>query len=222
MSVFDLFSPLPLKERMFVRARAYSAPLEELTRRAPSGRILDLGCGHGLVTAMLAKERLDRTVWGVDPDAAKVGLARQSVGKLPNVKLILGQSRDLLAELAGSFDAAVVADVLYLLPEPAVRAALEDLRKLLVPGGLLLLKEAESDGSWREHKALVQEQVMVKMLKKTKDSGGLGFLPREKHLALLKGAGFDVTEVVPLGQGYATPHVLFIARTAAAPVVSGA
>ncbi len=212
MSAFDVFRSLPLKERLFVRARAFSAPLEELRRRAPSGRLLDLGCGHGLLTALLAAGRPDRTVVGVDPDPAKIALARRSVGRLANVELHEADSGQLAKEQPGRFDAALVADVLYLLPEDGIRAVLADLHTLLQPAGLLLLKEAEADRSWRHRKALLQETVMVKVLKKTHSSGGLGFLPRARMEQLLDEAGFVVEEVVPLSAGYATPHVLFSAR----------
>ena len=49
-----LFSHLPPAERFHVHARAASAPLEAVASRVPSGgAVADVGCGHGLLTALL-------------------------------------------------------------------------------------------------------------------------------------------------------------------------
>ena len=54
------FQTLPLRERLFVRARLASAPLEVMAALAPEGRIADVGCGHGALSALLL-ERGDLT-----------------------------------------------------------------------------------------------------------------------------------------------------------------
>ena len=204
-----LFDTLPLAERLFVRARLMSAPLEELVYSCPEGHVLDAGCGHGLVTAMLAaKDR--RSVLGIDPDERKIEHARNSVGRLPNVTLRVATLEQLGEQ--GELDAVVVADVLYLLPLAHWRSFLTAARRVLKPGGRLLLKEAEADGSWRHHKALWQEQLMVRVLGRTRDSGGLGFQPRDVLEAEVKTAGFRITRVAALGAGYTTPHVLIDAE----------
>lgn len=206
------FDALPLKERLFVRGRLFTAPLLEVARRAPSGRIVDVGCGHGLMVSLLASGRPERTVVGLDPDPKKIDWAKASVGTLPNVSLEVGTVEALAARAAGTFDAVVVCDVLYLLPKPAWRGFLEACRALLEPGGALLLKEAEADRSWRYYKCLAQERLMVQLLRRTKSSGGLGFVPRAEMELELSHAGFKLDEVVGLGRGYTTPHVLFAAR----------
>lgn len=206
------FAPLPLKERLFVRGRLASAPLLEVARRAPPGRVADLGCGHGLLVALLAVDRPDRTVVGVDPDPRKIDWAKASVGKLPNVALEVATVEQLAARAPGSFDGAVVCDVLYLLPQDAWRGFLSSVHALLKPGGRLLLKEAEADGSWRYLKCVAQERLMVQLLRRTRSSGGLGFVPRAELGRCLGDAGLEVLETVGLARGYTTPHVLFEAR----------
>lgn len=204
-----LFDSLPLTERLFVRARLASAPLEELAAQTPHGHVVDLGCGHGLLTALLAADT-QRTVLGIDTDERKIELARHSAGRLPNVTFRVA-TPEQLGERA-EFDAAVIADVLYLLPLPHWRSFLTAAHRLLKPRGQLLLKEAEADGSWRHRKTLLQEAVMVKLLGKTRDSGGLAFQTRDTLEAEVKAAGFSIKTITSMGAGYTTPHVLICAE----------
>lgn len=208
------FDQLPLSERLFVHARLFSAPLEALAERVKGTRVADLGCGHGVLTALLAVGFPDRQVLGLDPDERKIEWARRSVGRFPNVRLEVGTVEQLAQKEPGRFDTLVVADVLYLLPPPQWRSFLAACRALLVPGGRLVLKEAENDGSWRAKKALLQEQVMVRLLRRTHESGAIGFEPRETLHRELEETGFSVRESAALSRGYTTPHVLFVAECA--------
>ncbi|MBF5042751.1 class I SAM-dependent methyltransferase [Aggregicoccus sp. 17bor-14] len=208
----SLYRALPWRERFHVEARASSAPLASLVARTPAGRVADVGCGHGLLSALLAQDSARRQVVGVDPDSRKIHWARQAAGALPNVSLREGRIEDLLPAEEGRFDAVVVADVLYLLPEEAARSFLAAAFRLLKPGGRLLLNEAEADGGWRALKWRAQEWVMVQALRRTQGSGALGLLPREEQVARLIAAGFRVEEVRSLARGYSSPHVLFNAQ----------
>lgn len=208
-----LYAGLPLGERFHLWARDFSAPLEAVVARAPrGGRVADVGCGHGLVCAMLALADPTREVVGVDPDPRKVRWAQLGAGRLPNVRLREGSAGDVARDEPGAFDAAVVCDVLYLLPEAPARAFLADVRRLLAPGGTLLLQASEADGSWRERKGRLQERVMVQLLGRTHGSGAIALLTREQMGARLEALGFRVEQVVDLRRGYSTPHVLYVCR----------
>ena len=210
--VLSVFATLPLKERLFVRGRLASAPLHELAARAEGAALLDVGCGHGALLALLAVGRPERRVVGIDPDERKIEWARRSVGRCPNVELAACTIETLAVARPGEFDTVLVADVLYLLEASAWTPFLTAARALLVPRGRLVLKEAENDGSWRAAKALWQERLMVNLLRRTHSSGAVGFAPRATLERALQQAGFAVEETVALARGYSTPHVLFTAR----------
>lgn len=210
----EVFASLPLRERLFVRARLASAPLAELARRARGTTMLDVGCGHGVLIALLAAGHPERTVVGIDPDERKINWARRSVGRAPNVEVRACTIEALAAERPGGFDSVLVADVLYLLAAAAWPPFLRAAHRLLKPGGRLVLKEAEDDGSWRVSKALLQERLMVHLLRRTHSSGAVGFAPRAVLTNALLEAGFAINETVALARGYSTPHVLYTAHTA--------
>lgn len=204
------FQTLPLRERLFVRARLASAPLEVMAALAPEGRIADVGCGHGALSALLLER--GRRVVGIDVDAAKIAWARRGPGQVPGAEFAVESLEALAARAAGQFDAVVIADVLYLVPPARWPDFLTLVRALLRPGGELLLKEAENDGSWRARKALWQEWLMVRALRRTASSGAMGFRPRQELEQALDLAGFSRLSTRSLARGYSTPHVLFHAR----------
>ena len=207
----EVFASLPLAERLFVRGRLVSAPLAELAARARGTTMLDVGCGHGVLLALLAVGHPERRVVGIDPDERKIEWARRSVGRCENVELRACTIETLAADRPGAFDTVLVADVLYLLEPAAWTPFLRAAHTLLRPDGRLVLKEAEDDGSWRVTKALLQERVMVHLFRRTQSSGSVGFQPRQVLLDALEQAAFDVDEALALARGYSTPHVLFTA-----------
>jgi 2-polyprenyl-3-methyl-5-hydroxy-6-metoxy-1,4-benzoquinol methylase len=206
------FAPLPLPERLFVRGRMFSAPLVEVASRVSGSSVLDVGCGHGAMVSLLATDHPERRVLGIDPDSRKIAWATTSVGRLPNVELRVATVESLSPELDARVDAAVISDVLYLLPVERWEPFLSATGRLLRPGGMLLLKEAEGDRSWRHLKCLAQEMLMVRVLRRTLGSGGLVLQPRAFTEALLNEAGFEQVRTTSLARGYTTPHVLFEAR----------
>jgi 2-polyprenyl-3-methyl-5-hydroxy-6-metoxy-1,4-benzoquinol methylase len=109
------------------------------------GRILDVGCGFGLFAAYFGQTHPRRRIVGVDPDARRIGLARDVAKRLglTQHEFHVGDVRD--AELQGPFDAAYVLDVMHHLPKDDQRRVLERLRSLLVPGGMLVVKDITTE-----------------------------------------------------------------------------
>ena len=104
----------------------------------PGARILDLGCGHGDLTARLAGLVPGGEVVGADASADMVATAARRHGDLPGLRFVhLPAQRIAEAGEAGSFDAVVSVACLHWVPRedhPAVLTALHD---LLRPGGVL-------------------------------------------------------------------------------------
>jgi 2-polyprenyl-6-hydroxyphenyl methylase/3-demethylubiquinone-9 3-methyltransferase len=164
----------------------------------------------------VALERGDVEVLGVDIDERKIHHAQRVLKGLPNARAEQGSLETLLARDERPFDAVALVDVLYLLPRPHWAEFLAGVRRLLRPGGILLLKEVEGDHSWRHYKGLLQEWAMVKVLRRTQTSGGLTLETREGLNRLLTEAGFGVEAVADLRAGYTTAHLLHVARAPAA------
>jgi 2-polyprenyl-3-methyl-5-hydroxy-6-metoxy-1,4-benzoquinol methylase len=109
------------------------------------GRILDVGCGFGLFAAYFGQTHPRRRIVGVDPDARRVDIARRvakSLG-LREHAFVAGDIRDV--PIQGPFDAVYVLDVMHHLPPEDQWGVLQRLHGLLVPGGVLLVKDITTE-----------------------------------------------------------------------------
>jgi SAM-dependent methyltransferase len=102
--------------------------LDLIGRYAPAGRLLEVGCGHGLL--LDEARRRGYEVRGVELSASAAGYARDVLGLD-----VREQPLDEVRADDGGFAAIVMADVIEHLDDPL--GALDQLRDLLAPGGVL-------------------------------------------------------------------------------------
>ena len=123
-------------------------------------RLLDLGCGLGLLAAvLLAAERCYRegdwpqswpaaprglSIRGIELRPRTVERARRALGAA--AQIIQGDIRDAAF---GSADAVVMLDVLHYIEPGAHRALLRRVHATLTPSGVLLLRVADAAGGLR-------------------------------------------------------------------------
>ncbi|MEV5878285.1 methyltransferase domain-containing protein [Streptomyces sp. NPDC052101] len=131
------------------RARAF-AGLAELSGAAPGDRVLDVDCGTGCLTrAVAARIGPDAAVTGVDaspPVLAHAHGRKKRPGSAPCVY------REGIAESLdfpdASFDTVVTSLMLHHLPQELRPAALREMRRVLRPGGRLLVVEFRPSKGW--------------------------------------------------------------------------
>jgi 2-polyprenyl-3-methyl-5-hydroxy-6-metoxy-1,4-benzoquinol methylase len=120
--------------------RKYENLLAMLPKGRRYARALDLGCGVGRMSRLLAAHA-DEVV-GIDVAHSAVRRARSTHAAASNLRFEQGDVLDLPARHDGVFDLLVIADVLYYLSplDDAVLAGLAArAAALLAPGGICLL-----------------------------------------------------------------------------------
>lgn len=120
------------------------AVLEEWTGEVPR-RTLDVGCGTGTISVLLAE--LGHDVAGVDAAPEMIARAARKAGEAGHaIAFGLGDAT-ALGVVDDAFELVVERHLLWTLPDPA--AAVAEWRRVLEPGGRLVLFE----GRWSHEEA---------------------------------------------------------------------
>lgn len=183
-------------------------------------RILDLGCGQGLLAAWLLAAShcyqhgawpprwppppAPRSVRGIELMERDVVRARHGLG--PSCEVVQADIRDAPF---GSADAVVILDVLHYMPEASQRDVLRRVRAALPTGGVLLLRVGDADAGVRFRLTCWSDRLILLFR-------GHGLLPLHcrglgRWRKLLQECGFD-SRSEPMSEGTPFANVLLIAR----------
>lgn len=139
--------------------------LEALLQEELSGRVLDMGCGYGLIALILKHQRPELDVSGVDVNARAIALAQENAQRM-GLQLSFS-CFDLKEDLHQSYDVMIT--------NPPIRAGkqvvyrfFDQAQQHLSPGGRLFLVIRRKQGAASATKALLErfEEVRRLYLKK--------------------------------------------------------
>ncbi len=119
-------------------ARGESEALLRWAQLSAGATVLDMGCGPGILSVLLAGKARPRLVAAFDLDAAMVKRTRRRTGPdLPIAPLVADATHMPFAD--GLFDAVCVVGVLHHIPD--WQAALAEVARVLKPGGRFCFAE---------------------------------------------------------------------------------
>ncbi len=102
----------------------------------PGDKILDLGCGDGFYLNILSKLEANIKLYGCDIDTNALKSAKTNLDGV-SVQLSQGDAMAGLDYKDNSFDKIIMTEVLEHIPND--KKALEEIRRILRPGGILVL-----------------------------------------------------------------------------------
>jgi SAM-dependent methyltransferase len=183
-------------------------------------RILDLGCGQGLLAAWLqgAQRCYAGGGWprgwppapqpastrGIELMARDVARARSALG--PGSEVL---QADIRSAAFGAADAVVILDVLHYMPEPAQLQLLRRVHRALPRRGLLLLRVGDADGGMRFRFGQWVDKLV--MLVRGHALVAQHCRSVTQWRGVLRDCGFDC-EARPMSQGTPFANVLLIAH----------
>jgi SAM-dependent methyltransferase len=208
----------------FVRGKLRHDPVYfNLLRRGllPSqGRLLDLGCGRGILPALLVTARelarqgeypanwwtppQDLEIHGIEGSPKAAAAARHALGTDATI-----ETADLLQADLPPATAILLLDVLHYLPAQGQEDLLTRIAAALEPGGLLLLRDADAAGGWRFTATRVQERLCAMGRRHWRQR--FHFRSAREWADLLARLGLEV-DLEPMGMGTPYANVLIGGR----------
>jgi cyclopropane fatty-acyl-phospholipid synthase-like methyltransferase len=183
-------------------------------------RILDLGCGQGLLAAWLeaALQCYENGSWPRSwPPAPRPRSTRGielMIRDVQRARLALGPAcdisqGDIRSTEFGSTDAVVILDVLHYIAREEQRQVIERVRAALPAGGLLLLRIGDADGGLRFR----YSQWIDRLVMWFRGHAGVAMHCRSAAQwgELLRECGFEA-EQTPMSEGTRFANVLLIAN----------
>ncbi len=123
-------------------------------------RLIDLGSGYGLVSALTALRR-DCIVIGIEASPPRLAIARHATtGHILNVSF---QQGDIAQISLPSSDVVLLVDVLCLFTGDAQAHVLENCADSLCSGGALLIKDNTTTPRWKYKYTHLEERVKLWM-----------------------------------------------------------
>jgi SAM-dependent methyltransferase len=183
-------------------------------------RVLDLGCGLGLLAAVLrAAERCSSDgYWPAHWPAAPLGLSIRGIELAPRTVERARRALGAAAEIVqgdirqadfGAADAVVMLDVLHYIEAEAHQGLLLRVHQTLAPSGLLLLRIGDAAGGMRFRVGQCWDQAFML-------ARGHGWIRQHcrslrEWRSLLLRCGFD-TRILSMSEGTPFANVLLCAR----------
>ncbi|MFN8242414.1 MAG: 1-acyl-sn-glycerol-3-phosphate acyltransferase [Ferruginibacter sp.] len=135
-----------------------------------NARILDVGCGYGFMSYMLAFAAGQRTVTGIDYDEEKIDTARHCFSRTNRINFA---AADVLQYDFGFYDTIIVADMLHYLPAAVQEQVIKKCIAHLNPGGQLIIRDGDTDNAEKHKRTKLTEFFSTRVLNfnKTTESG---------------------------------------------------
>jgi ubiquinone/menaquinone biosynthesis C-methylase UbiE len=163
---------------------------EKLLPYVKEGVILEIGCGAGAVTELLAKNFPESTIIGIDNSEQMITVAAKREYSNPKVHLFQG---DILNQKfkEGTIDTVVMSSVFHEIYSynnydiKAIDKALTNVCVMLVQGGRLLIRDGVMPGLKPCYLKFVKPELKEVFKKFVKD-----FAPRKIHYSLEEGSEY--------------------------------
>ncbi len=189
------------------------------------GHVVDVGCGQGLMLALIDAARTaarvpagsdgawpdgwaapprDVTLTGIELRPRIARMAREALGDAATI--VAGDARALAV---GTADIVLLFDVLHLMRAADQETLLASLATSLAPGGRLLVREADASAGWRFHAVRFGNRLTAWTQRRWRPT--FHFRTADEWVRVLTAAGLRA-RVTPMGTGTPFGNVLLVAE----------
>jgi 2-polyprenyl-3-methyl-5-hydroxy-6-metoxy-1,4-benzoquinol methylase len=199
------YAKLSWHERIFLRLRLGIAPFAEVMEYIPhQGSILDVGCGYGLLSTIMAHEFPDARITGVDIDANRISVARQCAGHRTNLtfkQVDLTQNQPL----TDKYGTVICFDIFHHLPVIKQNALLREITRHLTDNGWLIIKDIDTQPRYKYYWNYWHDFMVTQGQR-------IHCRPHAEWMEMVKDTGFRIQTVTFPSPRSIYPHFLIVAR----------
>lgn len=195
MTTYLMEHPLEA-ERLELKTRREKI-LEELklVPLSPGMEVLDVGCGTGAVTRILAERVSPGKVIGIDLSEERLSVARDLAKEqgVSNVEYLRTDIRDIDSQEKG-FDLVYSRLLFQYLPEKDAMDTLKGMKRLVRPGGTVTVADLDGNHLYRYPLDEEWERILEKLLGQMQKTGFDAFVGRKLY-SMFKKIGFQDIQV---------------------------
>ncbi len=200
--LFGFYSNQELRVALYAYLRWRLCPFEEIERHIPrEGKIIDIGCGYGILANFLTLRSRKRDVTGIDLSVRRIRAAQETTDSRRNIRFKLMNVLDL--ELREPV-AVVMSDFLHHIDYQSQEEVLIHCYEKLSPGGFLICQELNNRPLWKYWFAFVLDRIL-----------NIGerqfFRPHKEFQELLERIGFSV-QIKKVDKHLPVADILFICK----------
>ncbi len=123
--------------------------------------ILELGCGDAVLTRLIAEAGKNRAITAAEVDTVQHE-KNLLIDDLPNVKFIISGSEDIPLD-TNSIDSVFMFKSLHHVPVDSMDKAMEEVSRVLKPGGYAYISEPVFEGEFNEVLRLFHDEETVRL-----------------------------------------------------------
>jgi 2-polyprenyl-3-methyl-5-hydroxy-6-metoxy-1,4-benzoquinol methylase len=145
--LLDLYSTHPFFSRLFMRARWAICPFERLLDEIPAAkRILELGCGNGILANLVNVTGRAEFILALDQDPKAIRRAIQTIHGRTGIEFRQHDANSFKS--SGTFDVVIINDVIHHVPRERQSDLLKSAWSALRENGHLLIKDVDDRPWW--------------------------------------------------------------------------
>jgi len=200
--LFRFYSSQGLKVALYAYLRWRLCPFEQIEKYIPKeGRVIDIGCGYGLLANFLTLKSNRRDVTGIDLSGKRISAAQKTTGDRNKIRFKLVNVLDLRL---GKYCAMVMSDFLHHINYKAQEELLARCYQKIPSGGLLIIEEVDNRPLWKYWFNTTVDKIL-------NIGEGIFFRNQREFRELLERIGFKVS-VENAHKGLPLSDILFICK----------
>lgn len=201
-TILEIYSSNSIIDRAYLNIRWRLCPFQKIEALIPQeGLIIDIGCGYGLLSNLIALKSHKRNVVGIDSSETRILTAQKTVKDRKNIKFL---KQDITAFNFPSCDAIVMSDVLHHLPIEIKDILIKNIYNNLKNNGVLIIQDVDTSPYWKFWLTYLSD-----FLQHSKEK--LFYQPAKEIEDNIKRIGFKV-DTIEAHKGYPVADIIFLCK----------